>query len=64
MELMIVGLLVIVISALLRHEQQQSALPPTVIYIEREPALVDNNQGCLPTLVLLGLLVVVLLASV
>jgi hypothetical protein len=62
MEVMIIGLLVILIGALLRPEQRPSLPSPTVIYVEREPAPVDDGLGCLPVLVLLGLLVAVLLS--
>jgi hypothetical protein len=59
---MIIGLLAIVVGALLLSGQQPSALPPTVILVERAPEPADNGRGCLPALVLLGLLAIVLLS--
>ena len=61
MEAIVIGLLVVLVGALL-FPKQQPATPPMVIYIENPPEPVKSTWGCLPALVLLGLLAIILLS--
>lgn len=61
METALTGLLVVLLVVLLFSKQQPSAPPPMVIYVERPPAPASGDQGCLPALILLGLLAAMLL---
>ena len=63
MEAIFTGLLVVLLVVLLLPERRPPLPPqPTVIFVERQPAPASGDSGCLPALVLIGLLAAVLMS--